>query len=103
MIGWPSRSLSGSLTPATCAKVAIKSRPPSISWFLTPAAILPGIHAMAGTRLPPSHGGPWFREMACREFKANCLGGLEADDELQTWLGVGSAVPPDLRQMIWLG
>ena len=33
-IGWPSRSLSGSFAiPATEAKVAIRSRPPTMSWL----------------------------------------------------------------------
>ena len=38
--------------------VAIRSRPPTMSWFLAPPAIFPGHTAIAGTLLPPSRTVP---------------------------------------------
>ncbi|MNL55795.1 hypothetical protein D3C87_1792300 [compost metagenome] len=57
-IGFAARSFSGSFTPATAAKVAIRSRPPTMLWSLEEGSIFPGIQAMAGTRLPPSRTVP---------------------------------------------
>jgi len=58
VVGWPSRSSAGSVTPARLANVAMKSRQPTISELRRPGSIVPGHQAMAGTRLPASKSVP---------------------------------------------